>query len=282
MTEPEQFDQLIRRRLTAYSWEATADVIAPGTHDVYRVVKQRQRRRIAALAAACVAVLIVLLGTVVQLRRNASVPGVVPPSASPSAQPPASTGTASPSSTPSNSPSPPPSPTAHTPTPSTNPPSTPPPTDPGPARRSYPVVDGSELHVVALDRVTLRPVGGHYEGIVYVDVYNSGRQTEEYNNVSITTPPGVQEQPGGPLGIGGCGVAAPPETWVCPAAAVPAAGGYVRSWFTVTVNIAPGGRAQTIPGFAVRFEAYGQQNAVLTDVTPADNKATTTLVLPAG
>jgi hypothetical protein len=142
------------------------------------------------------------------------------------------------------------------------------------------VVDGSELHVVALDRVTLQPVGDHYEGVVYVDVYNSGRQTEEYNNVYLTVPDGVKEQSGGPLDIGGCGIPPAPETWVCNGYAVPAMGGYARVWFSVTVNIAPGDSSRTVPGFAVRFVAVGQQNKVLTDVTPADNRAEVTLVLP--
>ena len=281
MTDPDQFDELIRRRLTAYSRQVAADVKAPGTHDVYRAVKHRQQRRIAVLAVACLAVLVVLLGTVVQLRRGPSVPGTVPP---PSSSPPAERSSGapeSPSATPSAPPSQSPSPSAPSPTPSkTTPPGTPA-ADPGPTRRSYPVVDGSELHVVALDRVALRPVGDHYEGTVYVDVYNSGRQPEQYNNVYLTVPGGVQEQPGGPLNIGGCVIPAPPETWVCNGDAVAAGGGFVRVWWTVTVTIAPSATARTIPGFAVRFVAVGQQNTVLTDVTPADNKATTTLVLPA-
>jgi hypothetical protein len=152
----------------------------------------------------------------------------------------------------------------------------------GPSRRSFPIVDGSELHVVALDKVTLRPVGDHYEGTVNVDVYNSGRQTEEYNNVYLTVPAGVKWQASGPVGVGGCGIPDPPETDVCNGNAVSAAGGYARTTFTLTVNIAPGTSTQTIPGFAVRFVAVGQGNAVLTDVTPADNKAVVTLVLPHG
>jgi hypothetical protein len=48
----------------------------------------------------------------------------------------------------------------------------------------------------------------------------------------------------------------------------------------VTVAIAPGASTRTVPGFAVRFVAVGQQNKVLTDVTPADNRAEVTLVLP--
>jgi hypothetical protein len=143
-------------------------------------------------------------------------------------------------------------------------------------------VDGSELHVVALDRVTLHPEGDHYVGTVNVDVYNSGRQTNEYTRVYLTRPPGVQYQSSGPVGIYGCVIPDPPETDVCGGNAVSAAGGYARTVFYLTVNIAPGSSTQTIPGFAVRFVAMGQQNTVLTDVTPADNKAVVTLVLPPG
>jgi hypothetical protein len=278
MTDPDQYDRLIRRRLAAYSREASGDVLAPGAQDVYRAVKHRQRRRTTVLAVAGVCLLMVLLGNVYLQHRNALGPATVPPSPSlptQSQSPPGASASVSP--TPSHSPSP--SPSRNTPSP-TRSSSGSPPSDPGPARRTYPVVDGSELHVVALDRVTLRPVGDHYEGVVYVDVYNSGRQTEEYNDVYLTTPAGVQEQPGGPLEIGGCGIPSPPETWVCNAKAVSAMGGRVRVWFTVTVDIAPGGSSRTVPGFAVRFVAVGQQNKVLTDVTPADNRAEVTLVLP--
>ena len=52
MTDPDQVDQLIRRRLTAYSREVSADVKAPGAHDVYRAVKHRQKRRVAVGATA--------------------------------------------------------------------------------------------------------------------------------------------------------------------------------------------------------------------------------------
>jgi hypothetical protein len=217
---------------------------------------------------------------VIQLRRNPTVPVTVPPSASASPAPSAS---ASLSSSPTTSPSPSLSSASST-APSRSPsrtPSKPPTADPGPARRSFPVVDGSELHVIALDRVTLHPVGDHYEGVVYVDVYNSGRQPENYNYVYLTVPTGVTEQPEGPLQVGGCGIPDPPETWLCNGNAVSAGGGYARIWFTVTANVAPGSGTQTIPGFAVRFVAVGQGNAVLTDVTPADNKAVVTLVLAA-
>jgi hypothetical protein len=274
MTDPDQF---IRRRLSAYSRQVSDDVRAPGTQEVYRTVKHRQQRRTTVITVACIAVVIVLLGTVVSMRRNSSVPVTVPPSASSSPV----LVSPSPSSSPSLSPSPPSSP-SHSPSHSSPAPSKPPasPPAPGPARRSFPVVDGSELHVVALDRVTLRPAGDHYEGTVYVDVYNSGRVPEAYNNVYLTVPGGVQEQAVGALDIGGCGIPDPPETWICNGNAVPAAGGYARTAFAVTVGILPGSSTQTITGFAVRFVARDQQNTVLTDVTPADNKAVVTLVLP--
>jgi hypothetical protein len=274
MTDP---DQLLRRRLSAYSRQVADDVRAPGTHEVYRTVKHRQQRRTAVITVACIAVVVVLLGTVVSMRRNESVPVTVPPSASPSvvAPPSPAPSSASPSSSPSASPSPTPPATSKSPS---KPPASPP--APGPARRTFPVVDGSDLHVVSLDRVTLQPAGDHYEGTVYVDVYNSGRLPEAYNNVYLTVPGGVQQQASGPLDVGGCGIADPPETWVCNANGVPAVAGYARTAFAVTVAIVPGSSTQTITGFAVRFVAKDQQNAVLTDVTPADNKAVVTLVLP--
>ncbi len=272
MTDPDQF---IRRRLSAYSRQVSDDVIAPGTQDVYRTVKHRQQRRTAVITIACIAVVVVLLGTVVKMRRDESVPVTVPPSPSLVAPPPSASASPSPSSSPSPSLSPSQPSRAPSKTPSKSPlPS------PGPARRSFPVVDGSELHLVALDRVTLRPVGDHYEGTVYIDVYNSGRQPEAYNHVYLTVPGGVQEQSTGALDIGGCGIPPAPETWVCNGNAVSAQAGYARTAFTVTVTIAPGSSTQTVPGFAVRFEAVDQQNTVLTDVTPADNKAVVTLVLP--
>jgi hypothetical protein len=269
VTDPDQF---LRGRLSAYSRQVADDVRAPGTQEVYRTVKHRQQRRTAVITMACIAVVIVLLGTVVSMRRNESVPVTVPPSSSPSpvfVSP-------SPSSSPSFSHF---SPTPHA---SSKRPSKPPvsPAAPGPARRSFPIVDGSELHLVALDSVTLRPVGDHYEGTVYVDVYNSGRLPEAYNHVYLTVPAGVTEQSTGQLDIGGCGIPPAPETWVCNGNAVSAQGGYARTAFAVTVAVAPGSSTKTIPGFAVRFEAVDRQNTALTDVTPADNKAVVTLVLP--
>ena len=275
MTDP------IARRLSAYSQQIADEVRAPGAHDVYRTIKLRQQRRTTVVTIASIVAVVLLLGTVVQLRRDRTGPVSVPPSASPSpvvVVPPSPSLSPSPSASASPSLSPSLSPTPR----ASKSPSQPPPVEAGPARRSYPIVDGSDLHVVALDSVTLHPVGDHYEGSVIVDAYDSGRQPEAYNYVYLTMPAGVSEMglSSGPLNIGGCGIPSPPESWICGGGAISAAGGYARTTFHLTVAIAPGPSTQTLRSFAVRFEAVDQHNTVLTDVTPGDNKAVVSLVLP--
>jgi hypothetical protein len=262
-------------RFSAYRSDLSDDVRAPGVEAVHRTVLRRQKRR--NTVASALAVLAIGAGVVqfalaggpqtgpagptsqspsVSASPESSVPSASPSSASPSS--------ASPSGTPSSS----------------RPPSTPPPAEQVPAPRSYPVVDGYEIHVVALAEVRLEPVDGVYRGIVYVDVYNSGRQASSSNSVYLTEPPGVRwdSTAGSSSIMGGCVGTAPPETWVCPAEGVPAAGGYQRMPVHVRVNTAPGATTRTIDGFAVRV--MGRDQAGPVDATPADNKVTVRLILP--
>jgi hypothetical protein len=275
-------ERMLIARFAAYRRDLSDDVQAPGVEAVHRTVLHRQRHRnvlagaLAVLALGAVVARFAMDGgpqtgpvspasptLTVQASPEASGsgPSTGPSSAAPSSTPPSSRPPSSrpPSSRPSGT--------------ATTPP------EQVPAHRTYPVVDGLEMHVVALAEVRLQPVNGVYRGIVYVDVYNSGRQPSSYSHVFITLPAGVEwdTSTANPT-MGGC-VGAPPETWTCPAEAVPAGGGYRRMPFTMRVNIAPGQATQVVDGFAVRVMAADSQGKPA-DVTPADNKATVRLVLP--
>jgi hypothetical protein len=266
-------DRVIRQRFAAYRGEVTDEVRAPGIEDVHRVVFRRQRRRTAAVGVACAILVGLVVGQFLTRQPTPTNPsGAVSPSpsAEPGGQSPSSAG--SPSGTPSSSP-------PHSQPPSSS--SSRPPTDPGPSRRTYPIVDGSELHVVALKTVTLQPDGDTYRGSVDIDVYDSGRQPHEYTRIYIGLPAGIQWDStlGNPTS-GGCGGATPPETWTCPGEPVPAMGGYRRLTFYLRANIKPGASTLTVNGFSVRVDAVGQAGTVLPDATPADNKAVVSLRLP--
>ena len=265
----------LTQRFAAYRRDVSDDVRAPGVEAVHRTVLHRHRRR--TVVAGALAVL--ALGAVVVRSAVGGTPetgpvGPTSPSPTGTASPPSSAPSTAPSSAPPSSSSP--SSVAS----SSRPPSTPPAAEQVPARRSYPVVDGFEMHVVALPEVRLQPVGGVYRGIVYVDVYNSGRQPSNYNAVYLTEPAGVDwDSPNGYPTQGGCVGTDPPETWVCPSDPVPAAGGYRRLPFEVQVNIAPGSTTRTVDGFAVRVMGRDPDGKSV-DATPGDNKVTVRLVLP--
>jgi hypothetical protein len=236
-------------------------------------VLRRQRRRTAAAGALAVVAIVIALAQFAVDRGPDSAP-IGPPSPSPTG-PPSPAVSVTPSSTPSSA-----APSSSAPSsrsPSSRPPSSAPPAEQVPPARSFPVVDGYEMHVVALPEVRLQPVDGLYRGIVYVDVYNSGRQPSNSSAVFVTEPEGVVYE--NQLGNGVCFRTAPPETWGCGGEAVPAAGGYRRMPFDIRVNLAPGQTTRTIDGFAVRVMAQDRSGNPV-DVTPADNKVVVRLVLP--
>jgi hypothetical protein len=163
---------------------------------------------------------------------------------------------------------------------SSRPPASVPPAEQVPASRTFAVVDGYEIHVVALPEVKLQPVDGLYRGVVYVDVYKSGRRPSNEDMVYITEPPGVRwDSPDGYPTMGACMGTPAPETWGCMSEPVPSGGGYRRMPFTLKVNVAPGPTTQTIEGFAIRVMPRDQAGNP-TDATPADNKVTVRLILP--
>jgi hypothetical protein len=271
-------DREFQSRFDAYRRGLSGNVRPPGAEAVHRTVLRRQRRRTAVAGALAVVALIVALAQFAVDRGPDSAP-IGPPGPSVTGTPSPVT-SASPSASPSSA-----SPSSASPSSkssSSRPPASVPPAEQVPPSRTFAVVDGYELHVVALPEVRLQPVDGLYRGIVYVDVYNSGRQPSNYDSVYITEPPGVDwDSPDGYPTMGGCVGVASPETWGCGLEGVPAAGGYRRLPFTVKVNVAPGRTTQTVDGFAIRVMPEDQTGKP-TDATPADNKVTVRLVLPPG
>jgi hypothetical protein len=269
-------DRQFQARFDAYRRDLAGTVRPPGAEAVHRTVLRRQRRRTAVAGALAVVALVVVLMQFAIDRGPDSAP----------IGPPAPSVTGPPSAVVSPSPSPPPSsaaPSSAAPSsqpPTSRAPSSAPAAEQVPASRSYPVVDGYEMHVVALPEVRLQPVDGLYRGIVYVDVYNSGRQPSDTNMVYITEPAGVRwDSPDGYPTMGACMGTDPPETWGCMSEAVPSGGGYRRMPFVLKVSVAPGPTTQTIDGFAVRVMPRNQAGQPV-DATSADNKVTVRLVLP--
>jgi hypothetical protein len=274
-------DRDVQTRFASYRRELSGEVRAPGVEAVHRTVFRRQRRR--TMVAGWVAVAAIGLAAVQVAVRDGTDVGPVAP-ASPSAA-----GTTAAPASPSGAAS---SDTRPSATGSTSgpPTSSPPATSASaavqvPPARTFPVVDGVELHVVALSEVRLQPVGDSYRGTVYVDVYNSGRQSGTQNNVYVTVPAGARwDTTVDPPINGGCGLAppevgAPAGTVACPAEALPAGRGYRRMAFHLVVAIAPGPAVKPLDGFQVRvFVADGPRDAP--DRTPADNMVAVRLLLP--
>jgi hypothetical protein len=285
MTSPDPGDGLLSRRFSAYRRELDDQIRAPGVSAVYRTIHRRQRTRMVAVSVAAVITIVLLIGQFALARQESRppadrpmpAPSVVEPSVDPA-------GSASPS--PSASP-PASSSSAQRPGGTTAPPrSSSPPAGPQvamPPQRTFPVVDGSELHVVGPPGpVTLRPDGGVYRGVIYVDVYNSGRQTHTWVSVYVTEPAGVRiDSSRGNVGFGSCVGASPPETWACSGSSIPAEGGYRRYPVAVQVDLAPTPTERRVDGFALRFGAAKGDGTDQTDATPADNHVAVPIVLAA-
>jgi hypothetical protein len=252
-------------RFAAYHRAVSGEVRAPGVEAVHRAVLRRQRRRTALAMAAVIAV------AVAAFSQFALGGEFVPLPAGPTATPSPSMVRPSPSGA---APSPSSSSSSPTPGPGVSEVAT-----AGPDLRAYPVVDGPELHVVALASVSLRPVDGAYRGTVNIDVYNSGRQPYTYLRLHLSIPEGVRwDTTDGSPTLGGCGGS--PAEWICGLNPVPAGGGRVRLPFQlVTSDFAPG---SAIPGFAARVVGANVNSVDYADATPDDNRVEVRLLVDPG
>ncbi|MEU4639290.1 hypothetical protein [Micromonospora sp. NPDC023814] len=195
--------------------------------------------------------------------------GSAPPEPSPSSPPAAPSGT--PSATPSRTATP--APTTGAPAPS------------GPRPGGTPSATSAryvDLSIDAPRALTLQPSGGTYAGWLDVTMANAGTRAYDSGDLIVVLPVEATINLDG-TGIGGCfhqGQNDDTKTMFCTGDSQIPAGGSRSYRFRVRVDVAPGGPARTLAGFALTVRA-NVGGAFPADRTPADNTAPTDLRLPA-
>ncbi|MFG3705509.1 hypothetical protein ACGF7U_12365 [Micromonospora sp. NPDC047670] len=191
-----------------------------------------------------------------------------PSPASPSAAP----SDGSPSATPSRTATPTPAPTTGAPAPS------------GPRPGGTPSATSAryvDLSIDAPRTLTLQPSDGAYAGWLDVTMANAGTRAYDSGDLVVVLPVEATLVLDG-TGIGGCfhqGQNDDTKTMFCTGESQIPAGGSRSYRFGVRVDVAPGGPARTLTGFALTVRA-NVRGAFPADRTPADNTAPTDLRLP--
>ena len=115
--------------------------------------------------------------------------------------------------------------------------------------------------------------GTIYRGQFTVTITNGGAPYS-VTPVYVTLPLGVEiDFAAGDSGFATCLTTAPPDSWVCAGNAIPA-GGTVTYTVHLKADYALLATPKTLTGFAIRYSPPGEE-------TPADNRLTLTIVLPA-
>ncbi|RLP94662.1 hypothetical protein EAD89_03175 [Micromonospora sp. BL4] len=125
--------------------------------------------------------------------------------------------------------------------------------------------------------------GDAYAGWLDVTMGNAGTRAYDSGDLIVVLPVEATIDLDG-TGIGGCfnqGQNDDTKTMFCTGDARIPAGGSRSYRIGVRVDIAPGGPARTLTGFALTVRA-NVQGAFPADTTPADNTARTDLKLPPG
>ncbi|RLP91327.1 hypothetical protein EAD98_24240 [Micromonospora sp. CV4] len=125
--------------------------------------------------------------------------------------------------------------------------------------------------------------GDAYAGWLDVTMGNAGTRAYDSGDLIVVLPVEATINLDG-TGIGGCfnqGQNDDTKTMFCTGDARIPAGGSRSYRIGVRVDIAPGGPARTLTGFALTVRA-NVQGAFPADTTPADNTARTDLKLPPG
>lgn len=139
-----------------------------------------------------------------------------------------------------------------------------------------------DLSIDAPRALTLQPSGGAYAGWLDVTMANAGTRAYDSGDLIVVLPVEATINLDG-TGIGGCfhqGQNDDTKTMFCTGDSQIPAGGSRSYRFRVRVDVAPGGPARTLTGFALTVRA-NVRGAFPADRTPADNTAPTDLRLPA-